>query len=69
VSTFLVPLSVWPVMPHIWHYMVLQDVVTECDAFDVEKFIPLLKERIRLKDPFIRQVPCRACFIRCASRA
>uniref|UniRef100_A0A6A7GC16 Protein VAC14 homolog n=1 Tax=Hirondellea gigas TaxID=1518452 RepID=A0A6A7GC16_9CRUS len=34
----------------------IKDVVTECDAFDVEKFIPLLRERIRIKNPFIRQL-------------
>lgn len=34
----------------------LKDVVTECDLFDVDKFIPLLKERIRIQDPYIRQL-------------
>lgn len=34
----------------------LKDVVTESDSFDVEKFIPLLRERIRVKDPSIRQL-------------
>ena len=34
----------------------LKDLVTESEAFDVDKFIPLLKERIRIKNPFIRQL-------------
>jgi len=34
----------------------LKDVVTECEEFNVDKFIPLLRERIRNQDPFIRQL-------------
>lgn len=34
----------------------IKDVVTESDVFDVERFIPLLRERIRIKNPFIRQL-------------
>jgi hypothetical protein len=34
----------------------IKDVVTACDTFDVNKFIPLLRERIRIKNPFIRQL-------------
>jgi vacuole morphology and inheritance protein 14 len=34
----------------------IKDVVTACDNFDVNKFIPLLRERIRIKNPFIRQL-------------
>ena len=34
----------------------IKDLVTESEAFDVDKFIPLLKERIRIKNPFIRQL-------------
>mmetsp|Transcript_717 Transcript_717/g.1057 ORF Transcript_717/g.1057 Transcript_717/m.1057 type:complete len:705 (-) Transcript_717:240-2354(-) len=33
-----------------------KDVVAETESFHVEKFIPLLRERIRVKDPFIRQL-------------
>mmetsp|Transcript_25432 Transcript_25432/g.61263 ORF Transcript_25432/g.61263 Transcript_25432/m.61263 type:complete len:723 (-) Transcript_25432:110-2278(-) len=33
-----------------------KDVVAETENFNVEKFIPLLRERIRVKDPFIRQL-------------
>ena len=34
----------------------IKDVVTESDSFDLEKFIPLLRERVLIKDPFIRQL-------------
>lgn len=34
----------------------LKDVVTESDSFSVERFIPLLRERIRIKEPMIRQL-------------
>lgn len=34
----------------------LKDVVTECERFNVDKFIPLLRERIRNQNPFIRQL-------------
>lgn len=34
----------------------LKDVVTESEAFNVEKFIPLLRERINIKEPMIRQL-------------
>lgn len=33
-----------------------KDVVAESETFDVDKFIPLLRERIRVRDPFIRQL-------------
>eukprot|EP00127_Corallochytrium_limacisporum_P002163 Clim_evm57s108 gene=Clim_evmTU57s108 len=33
----------------------LKDVVIESTFFDVQKFIPLLKERIQVIDPFVRQ--------------
>lgn len=34
----------------------LKDVVTESENFAISKFIPLLKERIRIKNPDIRQL-------------
>ncbi len=34
----------------------IKDIVTESEAFDVERFIPLLRERIRIKNAFIRQL-------------
>eukprot|EP01083_Nonionella_stella_P286811 976219_1 len=34
----------------------VKDIVTECDMFDIDGFIPLLQERIRIKNPFIRQL-------------
>lgn len=34
----------------------LKDVVTECETFNVDKFIPLLRERIRNSNPFVRQL-------------
>ena len=34
----------------------LKDLVTESEQFEIDKFIPLLKERIRIKNPFIRQL-------------
>lgn len=34
----------------------IKDVVTESDSFELEKFIPLLRERVLIKDPFIRQL-------------
>ena len=34
----------------------IKDLVTESDSFDVEKFIPLLRERIKIRNPFIRQL-------------
>lgn len=34
----------------------MKDVVTESDVFDVDKFIPLMRERIRIKNPYIRQL-------------
>lgn len=34
----------------------IKDVVTESDNFRVDKFIPLLKERLRVRNPFIRQL-------------
>ena len=34
----------------------IKDVVTETEGFDVKKFIPLLKERIKIRNPFIRQL-------------
>lgn len=34
----------------------IKDVVTESDQFDVENFIPLLRENIHLDNPFIRQL-------------
>ena len=34
----------------------IKDLVTESEQFDVDRFIPLLKERIRIKNPFIRQL-------------
>jgi len=33
----------------------MKDIVTENGRFDVEKFIPLLSERIYVKNPFVRQ--------------
>ena len=34
----------------------VKDVVTESESFNVDKFIPLLRERIKIKNPFIRQL-------------
>ena len=34
----------------------VKDLVTESESFDVEKFIPLLRERIKIRNPFIRQL-------------
>eukprot|EP00005_Dracoamoeba_jomungandri_P010628 CAMPEP_0174267894 /NCGR_PEP_ID=MMETSP0439-20130205/35262_1 /TAXON_ID=0 /ORGANISM="Stereomyxa ramosa, Strain Chinc5" /LENGTH=723 /DNA_ID=CAMNT_0015355669 /DNA_START=67 /DNA_END=2238 /DNA_ORIENTATION=+ len=33
----------------------LKDIITESDAFDIDKFIPLLKDRIRVQNAFVRQ--------------
>lgn len=33
----------------------MKDIVTESAMFDIEKFIPLLKERIYVINPFVRQ--------------
>jgi len=33
----------------------MKDIVTESAVFDIEKFIPLLKERIYVINPFVRQ--------------
>lgn len=33
----------------------LQDIVTECDGFDMAAFMPLLQERILTRNPFARQ--------------
>jgi len=34
----------------------MKDIVTESEAFDVIKFMPLLRERIKIRHPFIRQL-------------
>jgi vacuole morphology and inheritance protein 14 len=34
----------------------IKDVVTEAEHFDLVKFVPLLRERIRIRNPFIRQL-------------
>eukprot|EP00743_Colponemidia_sp_Colp-15_P004953 GILK01005338.1.p1 GENE.GILK01005338.1~~GILK01005338.1.p1 ORF type:complete len:691 (-),score=126.29 GILK01005338.1:140-2212(-) len=34
----------------------IKDIVTECEEFNVTSFIPLLKERIRVINPYIRQL-------------
>lgn len=34
----------------------LKDVVTEAEHFDIVKFIPLLRERIKIQAPFVRQL-------------
>jgi vacuole morphology and inheritance protein 14 len=34
----------------------MKDLVSENEAFDLRKFIPLLKERIRIRDPYTRQL-------------
>jgi len=34
----------------------VKDVVTDCDAFEVDKFIPILTERIRNRHPNVRQL-------------
>ena len=34
----------------------VKDVVTESESFDMDKFIPLLQERIKIKNPYIRQL-------------
>ena len=36
----------------------MKDVVTECDNFDIEAFMPLLKERVYVMNPFSRQFVC-----------
>eukprot|EP01087_Luapelamoeba_hula_P002178 TRINITY_DN1189_c0_g1_i1.p1 TRINITY_DN1189_c0_g1~~TRINITY_DN1189_c0_g1_i1.p1 ORF type:complete len:821 (+),score=150.65 TRINITY_DN1189_c0_g1_i1:20-2482(+) len=33
----------------------LKDIITESDSFDIEHFIPLLKERIKVQNAFVRQ--------------
>eukprot|EP00128_Syssomonas_multiformis_P017551 Colp12_sorted_trinity150504_noHs@28287 len=33
----------------------VKDIVTESTSFDIERFVPLLKERIYAVDPFVRQ--------------
>ena len=33
----------------------VKDIVTECDGFNIEKFVPLLKERVYAINPFVRQ--------------
>jgi len=33
----------------------IKDIVTESSSFDIEKFIPLLRERIYVINPFVRQ--------------
>jgi hypothetical protein len=39
----------------------LKDVVsTDSETFEIQKFIPMLQERIRIKDPAIRQLLVRA---------
>jgi len=38
---------------------VVQDIVTESESFDVEKFIPLLQKYIRRANPYIRQLLVR----------
>ena len=34
----------------------IKDIVTECDTFDVEGFIPLLSKQIKRTKPYIRQL-------------
>jgi len=34
----------------------VKDIVTESAAFDLERFVPLLRERVRLRSPLIRQL-------------
>jgi len=34
----------------------IKDVVTEADHFDIVKFVPLLRERIKIRNPYIRQL-------------
>jgi vacuole morphology and inheritance protein 14 len=34
----------------------VKDVVTESEHFDIVKFVPLLRERIKIRNPFIRQL-------------
>ena len=34
----------------------LKDVVTEAEHFDIVKFIPLLRERIKIQSPYVRQL-------------
>eukprot|EP01094_Clydonella_sp_ATCC50884_P026543 TRINITY_DN7317_c0_g1_i1.p1 TRINITY_DN7317_c0_g1~~TRINITY_DN7317_c0_g1_i1.p1 ORF type:complete len:692 (-),score=190.76 TRINITY_DN7317_c0_g1_i1:141-2159(-) len=33
----------------------VKDIVTECESFNIEKFVPLLKERVYAINPFVRQ--------------
>jgi len=33
----------------------VKDIVTECDSFQVDDFIPLLSERLAVQSPFVRQ--------------
>jgi len=33
----------------------VKDIVTECDQFSIEEFIPLLRERMNVLNPFVRQ--------------
>eukprot|EP00899_Mesostigma_viride_P002488 jgi/Mesvir1/1223/Mv17708-RA.1 len=33
----------------------IKDIVTACEAFDIESFVPILKERMNVLNPFVRQ--------------
>lgn len=41
--------------------MLRQDIVTESESFDVERFIPLLQKYIRRTNPYIRQLLVSTC--------
>ncbi|KAI7994117.1 hypothetical protein LOK49_LG11G00634 [Camellia lanceoleosa] len=36
-------------------YNIAKDIVTDCDQFSIEEFIPLLKERMHVLNPYVRQ--------------
>ncbi|KAL1201090.1 VAC14-like protein [Cardamine amara subsp. amara] len=40
---------------HLLDRLVKQDIVTESDQFSIEEFIPLLKERMNVLNPYVRQ--------------
>ncbi|GFP83563.1 protein vac14 homolog [Phtheirospermum japonicum] len=40
---------------HLLDRLVKQDIVTESDQFSIEEFIPLLRERMNVLNPYVRQ--------------
>jgi vacuole morphology and inheritance protein 14 len=42
-------------LPLIRQLFINQDIVTESDQFSIEEFIPLLRERMNVLNPYVRQ--------------